>query len=132
MPSSTNREDGTSKDSDPSFRMPRKLPTSAAAGIASGVVAGFAVGAVAGPHGVALGFVLGLAVGWIAGKVIEKDERLRVRRTRELDAIIGVTEGSLGAGSVSLVPTEHLEPRSHEEGERWLSEFLTPPPPAAA
>jgi hypothetical protein len=45
---------------------------------------------------------LRLVIGIIAGKVIEKEDRLQTRRTKELDAIIGVTEGSLGAVPIGL------------------------------
>ena len=112
--------------SETTFHMPGRLPTGAVAGIVCGIVGGCSVGAIVGPVGAALGFGIGLLVGFISGKVMEKDDRLSVRRTRELDAIIGVTEGSLGAGPVSLVPSQ---PDIPEDGGRWLSEWLTPPPP---
>jgi hypothetical protein len=113
---------------DPGFRMPRKIPASIAASLASGVVGGVSIGALIGPLGVALGLGLGLAIGFAAGRVIEKEERRALKRTKELDAIIGITEGSLGAGPVSLVPSAP-EGGVSEEAQTWLSEWLTPPPP---
>ena len=91
-----------------------------------GVCGGAALGATVGPLGIAFGFALGLMIGMIAGKVIEKDGRIREHRNRELDAEIGITEGSLGAGPVSLVPSG---PDVPQDADSWLAEWLTPPPP---
>lgn len=107
-----------------SFRMPRRLPIAMIVGTGVGIVAGMAGGAMVGAIGVALGMAFGIGIGAIAGRVLDKDERLRAARTRELDAIIGITEGSLGAGPVSLRPSE-------PPAEAWLEEWLTPPPPVA-
>jgi hypothetical protein len=111
------------------FRLPRTLPTALVAGALSGIIGGLAVGAIIGREGAVLGVGLGLVIGMIAGKVIEKEDRLQARRTKELDAIIGVTEGSLGAGDVPLVPSDPA-PELPGGGEGWLQEWLTPPPPA--
>ena len=119
---------------DASFPMPRKLPTQVGAGVLCGVVAGLAGGAIVGPLGLLLGLGLGIGIGAAAGLVIDREDEKHGERTRELDAIIGITEGSLGAGPVSLVPPapESDAPESTEtERETWLAEWLTPPPPAA-
>jgi hypothetical protein len=94
--------------------------------ILSALLGGAALGAVVGPVGVALGLVLGLGFGMLAGKGMVKDDRARAERTRELDDIIGITRGSLGADASSLVPPP---PEGPADGERWLAEWLTPPPP---
>lgn len=120
-------EDRGRNESEPTFHLPRELPMSAAAGVLSGIIGGCTLGAALGPAGALLGIGLGLVAGVIAGNAIAADERRGNRRTRELDAIIGITEGSMGAGPVSRVPVEHVVPT---EGEGWLSEWLTPPPPA--
>ncbi len=119
----------TVPETEPSFRMPRTLPVAVVTGIVTGVIGGFGVGAIVGPLGVGLGFGLGLAAGTLAGNAMAKDDRRRARRTNELDAIIGVTEGSLGAGPVSLVPARDAD---EAEGRvQWVAEWLTPPPPHA-
>jgi hypothetical protein len=100
------------------------------AGAISGLVGGVALGAMVGPVGVFFGFGLGMLTGAIAGRVIDKEERKRAERTRELDAIIGVTEGSLGAGDVPRTPEEDLAAKA--ERESWVAEWLTPPPPSVA
>jgi hypothetical protein len=115
---------------EPGFSVPKKIPASIAASLVSGVVGGVAIGAFMGPIGVALGLGLGLAAGFVAGRAIDKEDRRASKRTKELDAIIGITEGSLGADPASLVPPP-LEPQVTEEAQTWLSEWLTPPPPVA-
>jgi len=99
--------------------------------IASGAGAGLALGAMVGPHGVALGLVIGTTLGFVAGRIMDTEERKRSDRTRELDAVIGITEGSLGAGPVSLEPGSEAaeDAEAAEEKRRWLAEWLTPPPP---
>ena len=106
----------------------RNVQRSLALGL--GGSAGIALGATVGPLGVFLGILLGLVAGFLAGKVMARDENLHADRTRHLDAVIGITEGSLGAGPVSLVPEPELsEPLI--DGDSWLAEWLTPPPPLA-
>lgn len=93
-----------------------------------GGVSGVALGAVVGPLGVALGLLIGAVAGFLAAKVTEKEDRRRADRTRHLDAVIGMTQGSLGAAPVSVPPAE-WEPLS--DPDAWLAEWLTPPPPVA-
>jgi hypothetical protein len=112
------------------FRKPASLSTAVGAAALSGLVGGLALGAMVGPVGIFAGVGVGIVVGVVAGLVIDKDERLRAKRTRELDAIIGVTEGSLGAGEVPRSVDE--DPETLSERERWVAEWLTPPPPSVA
>jgi nucleotide-binding universal stress UspA family protein/hemerythrin superfamily protein len=63
----------------------------------SGVVGGAVAGAFAGPPGAILGGTLGLAAGTLAGSVLEMVDQRASRHDRELDAAIGVTEGTVGA-----------------------------------
>jgi hypothetical protein len=95
------------------------------AGAVAGLVAGIAVGAMVPGPGPIFGVAFGLAVGAAAGAAVQKDERRRNARDRELDEIIGVTSGGLGIppGSVRHVPEEPAT-------RAWLDEWLTPPPPA--
>jgi hypothetical protein len=104
------------------------------AGCMSGLVAGIALGAFTGPIGMTFGILLGMAVGLIAGYTLADDVESRAQRTKELDKIIGITQGSMGAGPVSLVPQAIEDADADEEPvystkEAWLAEWLTPPPP---
>ncbi len=91
-----------------------------------GAVSGVALGATVGPLGVVLGLFMGTTAGYLATKVNQKENRMRADRTRHLDAVIGITEGSLGAAPVSIALPEE-EPLS--DPDAWLAEWLTPPPP---
>jgi hypothetical protein len=104
-----------------------ELPGWVTAGAGCGLASGLAVGAMTPSPGMALGLVLGLCAGAAAGAAVHKDERRRDARDRELDDIIGVTKGSLGAPPDSLraPPDEAIAARA------WLDEWLTPPPPSA-
>ena len=105
----------------------RPMITGALCGFASGV----AVGIFAGPIGLALGIFFGAGVGFVAGMILAEEDDTKTKRTRELDAIIGVTTGSMGGASV---PPQAMEP-DEDDGpalpskEAWLAEWLTPPPP---
>jgi hypothetical protein len=70
----------------------------------AGMITGAAVGAAAGPPGIVAGAVLGAAAGTVAGAVLDSDDRARSQRTRELDAAIGVTDGSIGAPNLLHPP----------------------------
>lgn len=109
-----------------------------------GVVSGVALGAVVGPIGVVLGSALGVGVGLAAGHVLLREEAKKSLRTRELDAIIGITSGSLGVGGVGAslphasardaddTDAERTgEPPAYSSREAWAAEWLTPPPPMA-
>ncbi len=114
------------------------LPVTTAA--ACGVVGGVALGAVVGPVGVALGIWLGLSVGAIAGKVIIVEDEKTNARTRELDDIIGITRGTLGAGAGATTKParanddgddfDNFAASPYSDRETWAAEWLTPPPPA--
>lgn len=93
-------------------------------GVGLGLTTGIVTGMMAGPVGLVLGIAIGGCAGFFAGAAMFRDARRRDARNRELDAIIGVSEGDLGAAPVAM-------PR--EEGESsaraWVAEWLTPPPP---
>jgi len=90
-------------------------------GIVLGVVAGGLLGMVAGLGGVLLGLLAGGAAGFLAGAAMHRAEGRRAARVRELDEIIGVAGGDLGAAPVSIPP----EPAPDD----WMRDWLTPPPP---
>jgi hypothetical protein len=69
-------------------------------GAAGGALAGAVLGAVAGPPGMIAGAVLGAAAGAVAGAVLDADASREAAHTRELDAVIGVSGGNIGAPSV--------------------------------
>jgi len=77
-----------------------------AEGAASGAVVGAVVGSAAGPAGVAAGAVLGGIAGALAGAVLDQDASERAARTRELDAMIGVSGGDLGAPNLKHRPAK--------------------------
>lgn len=93
-----------------------------------GLVGGVAMGAMT-SH--AIGMVLcgmfGGALGLICGHVMDREESRARARTRELDDIIGITNGSMGAPPGSIPPPA---PDDSAELEIWAREWLTPPPPA--
>jgi hypothetical protein len=100
-------------------------------GALCGVFSGIALGIFAGPVGLALGIVFGVGAGFVAGMILAEEDDTATKRTRELDAIIGVTTGSMGGASVPPravgVDEEEAEPLPSREA--WLAEWLTPPPP---
>jgi hypothetical protein len=98
-------------------------------GVVLGVSAGAITGVMAGAVGTLIGFCAGAAVGSIAGAAIYEDERRSSARSRELDAIIGVASGDLGAAPVTIPPAPSESTSGVEGHERWLAEWLTPPPP---
>jgi hypothetical protein len=104
------------------------------AGALSGVVSGIALGAFTGPIGVVLGMWVGIGVGLVSGYVLAREDETQSARTQELDTIIGITNGSMGAGARSIAPraieAQTDEPPAYSSKEAWLSEWLTPPPPA--
>ena len=114
------------------------LPGWVTAGAACGLMAGLAVGAIAPFPGMVLGSLLGVGAGAAAGGALRKEERKREARDRELDDIIGVTSGNLGACPESLRAAFRKSVEDVEEdgasdplaARAWLDEWLTPPPPA--
>jgi hypothetical protein len=109
-------------------RLPRRPIV---AGALSGVASGVALGAFTGPIGVVIGMWIGIAVGFVSGYVLARDDEKRSARTQELDDIIGITKGSMGAGPLSkgAGPMEDEGPEPYSSKEAWLKEWLTPPPP---
>lgn len=67
------------------------------AGAASGAVAG----AIAGPAGVVIGGAVGAALGMAAGQAMEDNDDAASVHDRELDEVIGVTRGTVGAGPIA-------------------------------
>jgi hypothetical protein len=90
----------------------RRMPLLVKAGAGCGLFAGVVAGAMNGPPGIVLGLGLGMVVGVIAGIVMDRDDKRRSVRTRELDDIIGTTSGSLG------VPRGSIPPPSTDDEER--------------
>jgi hypothetical protein len=74
------------------------------ASTAAGALAGAAVGAVAGPPGVVAGGLIGTAVGGLAGFAATTAETAHDRREHELDDVIGITKGDLGAAPPGQPP----------------------------
>jgi hypothetical protein len=68
-----------------------------AASTLSGAAAGAMVGAVAGPVSAAVGGLIGAAVGAAAGEVLEENGDEHDAHDNELDLIIGVEGGDIGA-----------------------------------
>jgi hypothetical protein len=94
-------------------------------GAVIGLFAGLSMGlVVSSPAGVPFGMMLGTFAGIVAGIALDSEEKRRGRRTRQLDDIIGVTSGNLGArGSIPPESTKERELR------RWMTEWMTPPTP---
>ena len=108
------------------------------AGALSGVLGGVALGVFTGPIGTVLGMWMGTGVGLVVGYVLAEEHHSRSIRTKELDAMIGITKGTMGAGTgLSSAPPpmdEEVEEEvpQYSSKEAWLKEWLTPPPPSAA
>ena len=96
-------------------------------GLGLGLSTGIVTGMMGGPVGLVLGIAFGGVAGFFAGAAMFRDARRREARNRELDAIIGVSEGDIGAAPVAMPAPEAGEPSS----TAWISEWLTPPPPVA-
>jgi hypothetical protein len=113
-------------------RLPRRPVI---AGALCGVVSGIVLGAYTGPVGAVCGMWMGVCVGIVAGFVLAHEDDTRSKRTQELDSIIGITEGSMGAGPITMPPAgsegEEDDAPAYSSKEAWLSEWLTPPPPPA-
>jgi hypothetical protein len=105
---------------------PRPMATAAICGVVSGI----ALGAVVGPIGVVLGVGIGVLIGVVAGHALAREEAKRSRRTRELDAIIGITGGSIGVGPIEIRVATDDDEQPYSSREAWAAEWLTPPPPS--
>jgi outer membrane lipoprotein SlyB len=77
-----------------------------AEGVASGALAGAVLGAGAGPPGMVAGAVIGSVAGALAGAVLDRESSKQAAHTRELDAVIGISEGELGAPNLKHPPAE--------------------------
>ena len=102
------------------------------AGVMCGLIAGITLGAFTGPAGMSLGLLLGTTVGLVAGYMLAEEEESRMTRHKELDAIIGITRGSMGAGPIKIAQAEDDDDEPlYSTKEAWLAEWLTPAPPGA-
>jgi hypothetical protein len=108
------------------------LPPFFGAGVLVGVAAGLAVGAMSNLLAALAGAVFGGAAGAIAGFVMDREGKRAARRTRQLDEIIGVTTGAMGAPPKSIRSGDLTrDPEAAFELESWAEQqWLTPPPPA--
>jgi hypothetical protein len=114
----------------------RAVPLLLRAGMFCGLGAGLAVGAMITPLAIGLlgGALFGMFAGAVAGTVMDRDDRRGVHRTKQLDAIIGITKGSMGAPK-GAIPSGDLrrDPGDALELQSWAREWLTPaPPPSSA
>ena len=75
-----------------------------AGGAAGGALAGAALGFVAGPAGAAAGALIGGAVGALVARVGDEESERVSRHDGELDAVIGVNGGDLGAPNLEHPP----------------------------
>jgi hypothetical protein len=110
-----------------------KLPVLVKAGWLIGTMSGAAVGTMATPPlaGAVAGCLIGGLCGFVAGLAMHRQDTRDARRGRELDDIIGVTRGSMGAPPGSIPPGDlRREPEEGLELEGWANQWLTPPPPA--
>lgn len=82
----------------------QRHPLHEAGGAAGGALAGAALGAIAGPGGAAAGAVIGGVVGAFVAKVADEEMARASFHDGELDAIIGVSGGDLGAPGLKHPP----------------------------
>jgi hypothetical protein len=75
-----------------------------AEGAASGAVAGAVMGSIAGPPGIVAGALLGAVAGAVAASALDVDAEQKAEHTRELDEVIGVGGGDLGAPNLKHPP----------------------------
>ncbi|MBX3231096.1 MAG: hypothetical protein KIT84_37165 [Labilithrix sp.] len=101
------------------------------AGAFGGMISGIALGAMVSPApGMIVGAICGTAIGVCAGFVMDREDRRKSARSRELDDIIGTTSGSLGRSSM-IPPLPSEEVLREAAQRRWVTEWMTPAPPAA-
>jgi phage tail tape-measure protein len=77
-----------------------------AEGAASGAFAGGVVGVAAGPAGIAAGAVIGGIAGVIVGAVLDQEASRSAIHDDEIDTVIGVIGGDIGAPSLQHVPAD--------------------------
>jgi hypothetical protein len=75
-------------------------------GAASGALAGAVMGSIAGPPGMVAGAILGGAAGAVAGATLDTESTREGAHTRDLDATIGVTKGTIGAPNLAHPPAK--------------------------
>jgi hypothetical protein len=75
-----------------------------AQGLASGALAGVAFGSAAGPHGAITGAILGGIAGTLAGAALDNAAARQAEHDEELDRVIGVIGGELGAPNLDHPP----------------------------
>jgi hypothetical protein len=110
-----------------------KLPVLVKAGWIVGTVSGLGVGTMVTPPlaGAMVGAFIGGVFGFISGLAMHRQDTREVSRAKELDAIIGITHGSMGTPPGSIPPGDlRRDPEDGLELEGWASQWLTPPPPA--
>jgi hypothetical protein len=63
--------------------------------------------------------------------MLAEEQEARTVRHRELDEIIGITRGSMGAGPIVIRQKDEDDEVTpvYSTKEAWLAEWLTPPPP---
>lgn len=112
--------------------MGTKSPLVIFSGAACGLVGGLAMGAMTSHAiGVVLCMLFGAGAGAVAGLVMQREDSRARARTRQLDDIIGITEGSMGAPTGSIPPGDWGRDREEAlELQSWAREWLTPPPPS--
>jgi hypothetical protein len=105
------------------------IATPLGVGLGLGLSAGLVTGMMAGLPGLLVGLGAGTLTGMAIARAMRRDEERTAARTRELDGIIGVTDGDLGAAPVRMPEA----PAAAESAARmaWAAEWLTPPPPVA-
>lgn len=81
----------------------KKHPTEAIVA-ASGTVAGAVVGSIAGPVGAIAGAIVGSVAGAAAGAVLEDEAQRAHLHDEELDEVIGVYDGAMGAAPPNAPP----------------------------
>ena len=86
-------------------RTRERLEHEAEAGVA-GALTGATCGAIAGPIGAMAGAVIGSAIGALAAVVIDKNVADQDARDAELDRVIGVSGGELGAPNLEHPPAK--------------------------
>lgn len=80
-----------------SVKPPKSHTHGEEAGALGGEVVGAVVGSMGGPAGAVAGMVLGAAAGAVIGKTIDEEADRKSYHDEELDEIIGVTKGDMGA-----------------------------------
>ena len=107
-----------------------ELATPLCVGTILGLSAGILLGMAAGAVGAVVGLAAGAAAGVFAGAAMHQHEGRAAARSRELDEIIGVSGGDLGAGPITMPPAA-LDVTPANTTVSWMAEWLTPPPPVA-